>query len=202
VDDALPEPVIQPPRITDSIPDGFFGSPVFLRGTIMARHIDRNRVLARLLLSVLIGALLGGCQLLSPSTSGGSTIPSPLGICTRTTPVGFWNVAGEMSQTYASCHAQPACTSFSQIESKTIAGYSMQIPQWLWSNPSSSHMFTRTERDGYIALARQLGTANLPPGKVIVGITFFPDLIVPIGSTEYFLGAIVKYGRCSTDRPN
>jgi hypothetical protein len=169
----------------------------------MARHIDRNRVPARLLLSVLIGAaLLGGCQLLSLSSSGGSKIPSPLGICTRTTPVGFWNVAGEMSQTYASCHAQPACTSFSQIESKTIAGYSMQIPQWLWWGPSSSHMFTRTERDGFITLARQLGNANLPPGKVIVGITFFPDLIVPTGSSQYFLGAIVKYGRCSTVLPN
>lgn len=169
----------------------------------MARHIDRNRVLARLAFTVLIGsALLGGCQSLSLSPSAGTKIPSPLGICTRTTPVGFWNVAGELSQTYANCHAQPACTSFSQIESKTIAGHSMQIPQWLWSGPSASYMFTRTERDGHIALARQLGNANLPPGKVIVGITFFPDQIVPIGSSWYFLGAIVKYGRCSTALPN
>lgn len=171
----------------------------------MAQLIDQNRVFARVLCGILLGStLLGGCQSLTKSVSPSTHTPplSTFAVCTRTTTVGFWSLSGELSQMYAVCHAQPACRSFSEIESKTIAGWSTQIPQWLWSGPSSSHMFTRAERDGFITTAKQLGTANLPPGKVIVGITFFPDLIVPVGSSWYFLGAIVKYGRCSNVLPN
>ena len=108
-----------------------FSSP--FRGTIMAPHIDQNRVLAKLMCGVLIGStLLGGCQSLSSSAktpirslSRSAAAPHPWGS-------GAWP---------GSCRRRmpPAMRSRragrSQIESKTIAGWSTQIPQWLFVEP-------------------------------------------------------------------
>jgi hypothetical protein len=125
-----------------------------------------------------------------------STAVKPRSLCVRHEPVAYGFVDGELTQTYLRCHAQPACRQFAQTETKQIAGYSAQIPQWLWSNNSDNHAFSVAQQDGFIAAAKQLAVTHAPPGKVISGISFFRDMVPSTTTPGYFLGANITYAQC------
>ena len=52
-----------------------------------------------------------------------------------------------------------------------------------------------------ISSAVNLGNANGPPGKKLIGISFFVEFVVS-SDGGYFIGANLKYGACSNAGPN
>lgn len=146
-------------------------------------------------ISLVLSTLLS-LVVLIPASAGRASAPNAAS-CVRHTNIGFFTtpeVLGELAQVYANCFPQPACTSPTDLETIQCDGYN-SYSNWLWSGPSTS-LFSIAAQDTIINKA--IVCAAAPPGKVIVSITFFRDIIVSVGSSVYYVvGCRVTFARCS-----
>lgn len=104
------------------------------------------------------------------------------------------DVLAELTQVYANCYLHPACLFAANPQTVSIDGY-QQFANWPWSGPST-HTFSLTEQNAIIDKTINLAGAITPPGKAIVGITFFRDIIVS-DPVEYVIGANVTLASCA-----
>lgn len=146
-------------------------------------------------LSIVLSALLS-LVVLIPASAGRALAPNATSNCVRHAPIGFFStpeILGELAQVYSNCYPQPVCTP-TDLETIQCDGYS-NSSGWLWIGPSTS-MFYILQQDQIIDKA--IVCAAVPPGKVIVSIAFFRDIIVSTGSTVYYVvGCRVTFARCS-----
>jgi hypothetical protein len=102
----------------------------------------------------------------------------------------------ELQQVYANCTPRPACVDPMDTETIEINGYE-NYSDWLWYGVPST-IFTVAQQDEMITDAiNRVGEVS---GKVIVDITFFRDLIVPIGPVTFFIGFRATFARCGQVR--
>jgi len=132
----------------------------------------------------------------APSASRQRAVSHPSSVCLRHDPVGFFTsppeILGELGQVFANCYPHPSCANPTDLETIQIDGYG-NSSGWLWTGPSST-TFTVAQQDMLVTDA--INRAGTVPGKVIVNITFFKDLIVG-NQVTYFIYLKVTFARCS-----
>jgi hypothetical protein len=155
----------------------------------------------RLLLVIAIGSLI------ELSASAGHTsadaaqsmnrqrsVVPPSTTCVRHEPVGFFTspeILGELGQVFAHCYSHPTCANPTDLETIQFDGYGNSAG-WLWMGPSTT-TFSVAQQDAIIADA--LNRAGAVPGKIIINLTFFRDVIVS-AQTVYVLYFTATFARC------
>ena len=135
-------------------------------------------------------------QALSPATVRRRAVSQPSTTCLRHDHVGFFTtpeILGELDQVFGNCYPHAGCASPTDLETVQIDGYA-NSSGWLWSGPSTT-TFTAAQQDALVTDA--INRAGAVPGKVIVSITFFRDLIVGT-QVIYFLYFQATFARCSS----
>jgi hypothetical protein len=107
-------------------------------------------------------------------------------------PAGFFTLAAELNRMQG-CVAAACFGSWSNIENKELAGYTLN--DWLWTGPTPKN-FSSAEESAFRAAAQARALAARPAGKTLISITYFTDFIVPNQGGAYFLGARAYYGVC------
>lgn len=118
--------------------------------------------------------------------------------CVRHEPVGFGSIPeilGELGQVYANCYLHPACVGPANQQTIQIDGY-VDYSKWVWTGPSSN-TFSILQQNSMIDRAINLASAVATSGQVIVGMTFFNDIIVGNGPVIYVIGVKVTFATCS-----
>lgn len=131
----------------------------------------------------------------APSATKRRAVSHPGATCVRHDPVGFFTspeILGELGQVFRNCYPHPACASPADLETIQFDGYG-NSSGWLWTGPSTT-TFTTAQQDALITDA--INRAGAVPGKVIVNITFFRDLIVG-SQVTYFIYFQVTFASCS-----
>lgn len=119
----------------------------------------------------------------------------PSATCIRNQDVGFFTtpeILGELGQVFANCYPHPACASPADLETIQFDGYGNSAG-WLWVGPSNTK-FNPTQQDALVTDA--INRAGAVPGKVIVGIKFFREIITSVPVT-YLIYFQVTFASCA-----
>ena len=119
--------------------------------------------------------------------------------CVRHNNVTALAIAGELTSVYANCNPPPPPPScpprygYGQSEIKNIDGYT-NWSNWVWSGLSTT-TFSTSQQDALIATGISKANAVAPPGKTLIKLVFFMDIITS-QPVEYVVGEHATYAKC------
>jgi hypothetical protein len=123
-------------------------------------------------------------------------------------PIGVSGIVIELNKDYAYAHPRSNCDDLTHVwgekQTKSCDGYNGD--PWLWSG-NDAHIFTVLEQDNIVSQALIWANAHKPTCsnggyKSIFSITFFTDILTPLGSSiPYFVGCKVVYACCLAQPP-
>jgi hypothetical protein len=108
--------------------------------------------------------------------------------------VTFFPLAAELTKVYK-CNQAVCAGNTVDSETKQIAGY-INPAQWLVTTTNPNAPYSISQQNAIIQSANTKANAMRPAGKMISSMQFFWDMIVPINTPSYFIGANVTYARC------